>query len=211
MPASAVISALARSLQAGEPVADDVYARAVRTLGRPWRWLKPLAVRYVEAFTGKTRPRHRDVVRFLLNDSGFHGAWAKYRRQLSIAEWLAEPQRMRPVRAAQGWNVPVIESVGDLADWLSLSTDELEWFADLKALGNQLQKTALQHYHYSIRPKRSGGVRLIEMPKPRLKELQRRILSGILDHIQVHAAVHGFVKGRSIVSLPRPSPAGQCC
>ena len=111
---------------------------------------------------------------------------------------------MQPVRAAQGWNLPVIESVGDLADWLSLSTDELEWFADLKGLGNKLQRTALQHYHYSIRPKRSGGVRLIEMPKPRLKELQRRILSGILDRIPVHAAVHGFVKGRSIVSFAAP-------
>jgi len=204
MPASALISALARSLLAGEPVADDAYARAVRTLGRPWRWLRPLAVRYAEVFAGKTRPRHRDLVRFLLNDSGFQFACAKYRRQLSIAEWLAAPQRMQPVRAAQGWNVPVIESVGDLADWLSLSADELAWFADLKGLGNKLQKTALQHYHYSIRIKRSGGVRLIEMPKPRLKELQRRILSGILDPIPVHAAVHGFVKGRSIVSFAAP-------
>ena len=42
------------------------------------------------------------------------------------------------------------------------------------------------------------------MPKPRLKELQRRILSGILDRIPVHAAVHGFVKGRSIVSFAAP-------
>jgi hypothetical protein len=91
MPASAVISALARSLLAGEPVVDDTYARAVRTLGRPWRWLKPLTLRYVEIFAGRTRPRHRDVVRFLLNDSVFQGALAKYRRQLSIAEWLAEP------------------------------------------------------------------------------------------------------------------------
>ena len=204
MPASAVISALARSLLAGEPVVDDTYARAVRTLGRPWRWLKPLTLRYVEIFAGRTRPRHRDVVRFLLNDSVFQGALAKYRRQLSIAEWLAEPQRMQPVRAAQVWNVPAIESVGELADWLSVSTDELEWFADLKELGNKLRRTALQHYHYSIRPKRSGGVRLIEMPKPRLKELQRRILSGILGRIPVHTAVHGFVKGRSIVSFAAP-------
>ena len=58
--------------------------------------------------------------------------------------------------------------------------DELEWFADLKDSAISFG-TALQHYHYSIRSKRSGGVRLIEMPKPRLKELQRRILSGILD------------------------------
>jgi RNA-directed DNA polymerase len=204
MPASAVISALARSLLAGDPIVEDVQARAVRTLGRRWRWLRPLAVRYVEEFAGQTRPRHRDVVRFLLEDPDFQRARAKYRHEISIAEWLAEPQRMQPVRAAQGWDLPVIGSVGDLADWLSLSTDELEWFADLKGLGNKLAIGKLQHYHYSIRPKRSGGFRLIEMPKPRLKELQRRILSGILDRIPVHPAVHGFVKRRSIVSFAAP-------
>jgi RNA-directed DNA polymerase len=42
------------------------------------------------------------------------------------------------------------------------------------------------------------------MPKPRLKELQRRILAGILDSIPVHPAVHGFVIGRSIVSFASP-------
>jgi hypothetical protein len=42
------------------------------------------------------------------------------------------------------------------------------------------------------------------MPKPRLKGLQRRILAGILDAIPVHAAVHGFVKQRSIVSFAAP-------
>lgn len=204
MPASAVISALARSLLAGEPMVERVEARAVRTLGRRWRWLRPLVCRYVEAFAGRTRPRHRDVVRFLLEDPDFKRARAKYRHEISIAEWLAEPQRMQPARAAQGWNLPVIESVGGLADWLSLSTDELEWFADLKGLGNKLAIGKLQHYHYSIRPKRSGGFRLIEMPKPRLKELQRRILSGMLDRVPVHPAVHGFVKRRSIVSFAAP-------
>ena len=37
-----------------------------------------------------------------------------------------------------------------------------------------------------------------------MKELQRRILSGILDPIPVHSAVHGFVKGRSIVTFAAP-------
>jgi hypothetical protein len=188
-----------------------------------------VAARYVAAFGGKTRPRHREVVRFLIEDPGLRRAWAKcryelslrsslagmgrvarelldapLRHHLSIAEWLGEPQRMQPVRAAERWDLPIIESVGDLADWLSLSTDDLEWFADLKGLGNKLRNPKLQHYHYSIRPKRSGGVRLIEMPKPRLKELQRRILAGILDRIPVHAAVHGFVKKRSIVTFAAP-------
>jgi RNA-directed DNA polymerase len=53
-------------------------------------------------------------------------------------------------------------------------------------------------------PKRSGGVRLLESPKSNLKALQRRILSGILDRIPAHPAVHGFVKGRSIATFASP-------
>ena len=63
---------------------------------------------------------------------------------------------MQPVRAAPA-GVPAIESVGDLADWLSLNTEELEWFADLKELGNKLQKTAVQHYHISVVPSALAG------------------------------------------------------
>ncbi|HTR36497.1 MAG TPA: reverse transcriptase family protein [Bryobacteraceae bacterium] len=195
---------LARSLLAGEPAVGDVHARAVQTLGRSWRWLGPLARRYVERFAGGTHPRHRDVVRFLADDPGFRNALRKHRREISIAEWLAEPQRMQPVAAAKGWDLPVIATVGDLADWLCLSVGELEWFADLKELGNKLRRPKLQHYHYRILPKRSGGVRLIESPKPWLKQLQRDILSDILDRIPVHPAVHGFVKGRSIASFAAP-------
>jgi hypothetical protein len=204
MPAAATISALARSLLAGEPTVEGLQARAERTLGRRWRWLQPLAVRYAAAFAGGTRPRHREVVRFLRDDPGFESARAKYRQQLSIAEWIAEPQRMRPVRAAEDWQLPAISSVGELAEWLSIDADELEWFAELKGLGNKLGNLKLQHYRYDILAKRSGGVRLIEKPKSRLKGLQGRILRGILEAVPVHPAAHGFVKGRSIVTFAAP-------
>jgi RNA-directed DNA polymerase len=204
MPAAAVISALSRSLMAGEPTVEGIHARAMRTLGRPWRWLQPLALRYIEAFGGRTRPRHRDVIGFLLQDTGFQRALAAHRDKLAVAEWLAEPQRMQPVGAARQWDLPVIETVGDLASWLSLHPTELEWFADLKGLCYRLNSPKLQHYHYRILPKRSGGVRLIESPKQELKELQRWILSSILDLIPAHEAVQGFVKGRSIVTFASP-------
>ncbi len=207
MPASAVISALARSLMAGDPTVESVHVRAMRTLGRPWRWLRPLAQRYVEAFAGRPRPRHRDVIRFLLGDAGFQRA--AHRDKLSVAVWLPEPQRMRPVAAAAQWDLPAIETVGDLARWLSLQPDELEWFADLKGLGCKLDNPKLRHYRYRIRAKRSGGVRLIEIPKPELKELQRWILREILDRIPPHPAAHGFVKGRSVASFAAPHTGRQ--
>jgi hypothetical protein len=197
---AALVSVLARSLLAGQLNAHEAAARAERTLGRPWRWLRPLAARFVAAFDGRPRPRHRDVVRFLTADRRFARIRAKYRNEIAIAQWIAEPQRMQPVAAARAWNLPAIESVGDLAAWFGLSDDELEWFADLRGLA----RGPFEHYSYRVLPKRSGGVRLMESPKPRVKELQRRILADILERIPVHPSVHGFVKGRSIVTNARP-------
>ena len=204
MPIPAVISALARSLLAGEMQAEQAHARAAHTLGRDWRWLRGLARRYVKAFDGRTRPRHRDVVQYLRDDRGFARASAKYREEITVAVWVAEPQRMQPVEAARRWRLPVIESAGELARWLAVTDGELEWFADWKGLGAKLHRPRLEHYSYQVLPKRSGGIRLVESPKPRLKELQRRILREILDRIPAHTAVHGFVKGRSIMTNAQP-------
>ena len=204
-----VLSAIAAALLAGEQTAGQATARLRRALGRRWRWLGPLAQRYIEGFAGKPRPRQRDLVQFLLDDPGFAEAWTAYSNQISVAQWLTEGQRMQPVRAAERWTIPPIESAGDLADWLSLTPGELDWFADLKALtcrGNAGFK--LKHYHYQVRAKGCGSIRLIEAPKPRLKKIQQQILAEILDRIPRHPAVQGFCKGRSIKTFVAPH-AGQ--
>ena len=153
---------------------------------------------------GHTRPRHRDVVAFLLRDRGFRRAWSTYFHNLSVAEWLDEPRIMQPVDAALAWDVPPLESPGDLAEWLHLTPAELEWFADLKGLAHRKDRPRLEHYHYRFFTRRSGGFRLIEAPKRTLKEVQRRILEGILDKIPAHPAVHGFLKGRSVKTFVAP-------
>lgn len=56
----------------------------------------------------------------------------------------------------------------------------------------------MQHYVHRFAAKSSGGVRLIEEPKPRLKAIQRRILHEMLDAVPVHEKAYGFVRGRSI-------------
>lgn len=53
-------------------------------------------------------------------------------------------------------------------------------------------------------PKRSGGLREIVAPDPATKALQRRILHRLLARLPVHAACHGFERGRSIVSNAAP-------
>jgi RNA-directed DNA polymerase len=204
MQGSFLLRALARSLLAGEPTLELLEYRCSQTLGKPWRWLRPLTRRYLNQFGIGTRPRQRDVVQFLRNDPGFQRARSKYFGELSVSHWLTAPQQMQPVAAAESWDLPAIECAGDLASWLGLDAGELRWFADLKGLGYKSAGQRLRHYHYRILAKRFGSIRLIEAPKPRLKELQRQILVWMLEKIPPHPAVHGFVKGRSIQTFVAP-------
>jgi RNA-directed DNA polymerase len=204
MPDPLLVSVLARSILSGEPDWKAVAARCRHTLGRTFPWVPLLGQRYVETFAGRTRPRHREVVQFLLHDEDFRRAWQESLRRSPVKKWLTEPQKMQPVTAAEAWEVPRIESAGALADWLWLEPGELDWFADLKGLSYCAERPQVRHYHYRILTKQSGSVRLIEAPKPLLKKLQRQILEWILDKIPAHAAVHGFVRGRSIQTFAVP-------
>lgn len=196
--------ALASAFVAGEFTVDAVTARGAQLLGREWRWLRPLARRYVQTFTGRIRPLRRDVVVFLLNDKRFCRIWQRLPSNLGIAHWLTESQRMQSVAAAGKWGVPAIDSVASLADWFGIDIPYLQWFADLKGLGYRHGPSRLNHYHYRVLMKDSGNIRLIESPKQALKRLQQRIRTDILDKVPAHAAAHGFVKGRSIKSFVTP-------
>lgn len=199
-----LLKVLASSFLAGEPTANQIVARCTQLLGKRWRWLPPVARRYVRVFAGRTRPRRQDVVEFLQQDLRFRRFWSKHAARLSVAHWLTEPQQMRPVAAAASWNLLPMASTGDLAAWLGVTPGELEWFADLRGLQYTNRDPKLRHYVYTVLAKQSGSIRLIEAPKPRLKALQRRILADILDKIPVHSAAHGFCKGRSIQTFVAP-------
>jgi hypothetical protein len=204
MPNHSVVSVLATFFLAGEAEVDAIVERAGHALGREWDWLRPVARRYVQAMGHGTRPRYRDAVRFLETDRGVRSAFSRHGRKICIAHWIAGPQPMQPVRAATDWDLPPIETVGGLADWLTLSDGDLHWFADLKDLTARGKEPRLRHYYYRILDKEFGRVRLIEAPKTRLKAAQRHILEKILDRIPAHASVHGFVHGRSIRSFAAP-------
>lgn len=204
MSKQTVLSTLARSFLAGPQTLEQLIKRSSKALGKRWRWLRPLARRYTEVFAGRIRPREREIVQFLANQPEFREAWAKHSGKISVACWPTEPQKMQPTPAARHWKIPAIESIGDLAGWLGLTVGELEWFADLKGLALKKNVSQLSHYRYRILVKRSGNVRLIEAPKLRLKDLQRKVLAEILDKIPPHPAVHGFRKGRSIKTFVAP-------
>ncbi|HZS53256.1 MAG TPA: reverse transcriptase family protein [Bryobacteraceae bacterium] len=199
-----LLRVLARAFIAGQSSTDEIVSRASIALGKQWSWLTPLAQRYVANTAGTIRPRRRDVILFLIRDPGFRRACRKYADELAVEHWITESPSMRPVAATRNWDLPAITTAGDLASWLQVQTTELDWFADLKGLTSNTNRPPLHHYHYRLLPKSSRAVRLIEAPKSRLKELQRHILSGILEKIPAHPAVQGFVKGRSIRTFVGP-------
>ncbi len=58
-----------------------------------------------------------------------------------------------------------------------------------------------RHYRYAWIPKPSGGFRLLEAPKPRLRAVQRDVLDGIIGRIPPHDAAFGFRAGHSVVDF----------
>jgi hypothetical protein len=201
---STLVRGLSASILAGEPSLDAISSRLTRTVGQHWPWIRNLAGRYLVQFPPATRPSQRKVVHFLLNDRRLRRARAKYHSELTITEWLNEPQQMRPIPAAVTWDIPPIESVSALASWFAVPVNDLLWLADLKGLGSKCGQTRLEHYHYRALTKPSGQIRLIEIPKPRLKEMQRQILVRILQYVPPHPAVHGFLNSRSIKTFAAP-------
>jgi hypothetical protein len=204
MPATPLLNNLANAFRSGDASSEIIIDRLTQLLGRRWRFLTRLVERYRLTFANRPRPRRREVVRFLLHDRVFRLAWRKRIRRMHAGDWLIDPAPMQPVAAAAAWRLPRIETAGELAAWLEVTPNELDWFADLKALTGKAASPRLSHYHYRIFIKRSGGLRLVEAPKRRLKQMQRSILGGILEKIPPHPAAHGFVKGRSIHSFIAP-------
>lgn len=98
------------------------------------------------------------------------------------------------------WPVAAIESVPALAERLELSPGQLAWLADIRGLERTVTDERLRNYRYRRMPRSAGVPRVIEAPKARLKEIQRWVLREILDHVPVHRDVHGFTRGRSVIS-----------
>lgn len=97
---------------------------------------------------------------------------------------------------------PVIRSVQSLAVFLEIRTDELSWLCHF--LRSDEEATAYKHYQHRWLQKRSRGWRLIESPKPLLKYVQRKILSGILNHMPPHPLACGFAPGKSVLDHLKP-------
>ena len=192
---------LATAALAGSLTQDGLLDRWTAVFGKPRRWLHSLVRRFVAAFGEDKRPRRFHIVRFLLADEEFsETAW----RESACADVSTKPRMCPAGERARSWKVPRIVTPAQLARWLDVPFPQLAWFADLRTLERIAPEGPLRHYRYRWLQKRDGTARLIEVPKPRLKAMQRRILAEILDRIPPHSVAHGFRAAHSIRTFVAP-------
>ena len=122
----------------------------------------------------------------------------------AVRRWiLREADDMAPITPAlEGCAVPYWPHTGALAQWLGVSTGGL-WRLSLPAAWQRRRPLVEQHYRCRLHPKPSGGWRLLEVPEPWLRALQRRILDDLLDRIPPHEAARAYVRERSVLDHAR--------
>lgn len=79
----------------------------------------------------------------------------------------------------------------------------------LRFLAFGRKTSSVTHYRRFAIKKKTGGVRMISAPMPRLKRAQRWILDTVLQPYELNDAAHGFRKDRSIVSNAQPHVGAQ--
>jgi hypothetical protein len=136
-------------------------------------------------------------------------AFRQWASHVTPKRWLLRSATTGPLpawRDSDGARAgPLLATAADLAGALAVSLEDLLWLAPEHAHWRERQPggghaMAPSHYRYRLLPKPSGGLRLLEAPRPRLAQAQRRILDLLLAPIPVHEAAHGFVCGCGVGS-----------
>ncbi|MDQ6803681.1 MAG: reverse transcriptase family protein [Actinomycetota bacterium] len=199
---SGLANELADAMLAGPWSADEVAESGAGCLNRWPSWMSALALRVIAVYRARPTDRPRDLAGVIEAFLAERPAEAGESEPPEIIRLL--PPRpaftLAPSLPALRWPTAGIDSVAGLAQRLELSSGQLAWLADVRSLERTVTQPKLRNYRYRSVPRRSGLPRVIELPKARLKEIQRWVLHEILDHVPPHDAAHGFTLGRSVVS-----------
>jgi RNA-directed DNA polymerase len=195
-----VATGLARAMLAGAPERAGVLARTCEALGG----VQPLPDALVDELLPVPRERWHamqpgELARRITATDAFPELLSKHEAPY-VRRWILRPSAMStPPLGLDGLDLPQLDHVAGLAQWLGLDVDTLGAYTYCSERRRRVPLHA-QHYGFRLQPKRSGGGRLVEAPRRRLKALQRRVLGGLLARVPVHEACHGFVAGRSVRS-----------
>ena len=95
--------------------------------------------------------------------------------------------------------IPALPTAVALARWFGITPGRLDWLADPSGR-NRLHPKSLRTYRQRWIAKPGGRARLLEIPMPLLKKVQRRLLEGLLAQVPVHPSAHGFRAGYSAIT-----------
>ncbi len=197
---AATASGIATALLAGPWRRREAVRRVAVALGcaRAPRWVGVLVGEVLEAYRDAPADRPRELAAFLTTTAG----WARGRAAGAPPRVVRRaPVPTRVVRHRSP--VPEVADLAALARLLDVDQGELAWFADVRGLERTAADEALRHYRWRV-VERPGGVRLLAAPKPRLREIQRRLLRHLLAPVPPHPAAHGCVPGRSVRTAAAP-------
>lgn len=201
MRAKVLSKAIAVSLAASIWTRDDIRERIERVVGpvapRSVKSLAQVLETNAEAVRYRSRANLAGALRIWRSFNRIHRSIVARRRQLVP---ILDAPIFSPSPVFEEAVVPKLATTRDLCDWLQLSENELDWFADTRNTNAGASSDRLLQYRARWISRSSGRYRLLEAPKERLKAIQRRILADILDPIPCHPAVHGFRSGRSILT-----------
>jgi RNA-directed DNA polymerase len=146
----------------------------------------------------------KELSKVVAENTGFVSAWRGENRPRVVRVLTRPPFQRPPPPWLPDAALPQLPTLGNLAAWLEIEPDELDWFADRWRVSAQSAATPLHHYSYKVVEKRDGRCRIVEVPKLRLRALQRKVLHGLLDRVPAHDAAHGFRRGRNTVTFAAP-------
>jgi hypothetical protein len=188
--------ALAAALLDGPWELERMIERLRVTIGEERPWMVPLAELTLGQF--EVAPdRVYDLACWLFAEDTLREA---AREELHVRRWATPAPQM----SESPWRVPALATLKELAVWLGVDVRTLTVLADERGLSRGASDPRMRHYRYVWIAKRSGGHRLLEAPKARLRTIQRYVLDGILANIPPHGAAHGFRTGHSILSFVTP-------
>jgi RNA-directed DNA polymerase len=196
---------LADAMLSGPPTLASVRARCAKALGEKTGWVASLSKDMLQEHTGNWHPTIRkELARSILQHAAFQQAWASAEPPHIRRYFLAPPTLSRPPFALQSCALPDLPTRGDIAKWLHLELPQLDWFADVDGRNVRADDERLRHYANKWVAKRSGGFRLLEIPKSRLRALQRRLLHELIEYVPPHESAHGFRASHSCVTSAQP-------
>ncbi len=192
------IKALADILLVSDWKIDAMVARTYWLIDSKPDWVKPLIKKiYLHFNTDIAGITKRKVIDFIMHDPQFSMLWRQRRHQLRIRQFNLE---QRTIPAKLKCDLPPLHDLKILSEWLGLPHNQLANYSNNWRINDQSTQVYHRHYHYHWIKKKSGQKRLIEAPKQRLASVQRQVYLGILNHIPLHNACHGFRRQHSCLS-----------